>query len=293
MSAFDPRFGIWPLTFSRAPAPSAVTVTTAATPMVIPRIVSAARSLFRRTARERDRHRREDAREHALTRSSARRSGPARGAPRREEAEHDADRRARAHRDDDRAAAAAPSPSRARGERADGADARRAMPSDAADAPRAPPPRPGTARRMSPRVGADGHADADLARPLGDAHQHDVHHADAADEQRHGGDRREQHRERVEDLSPASWRISACVRTAKSGSSLGLDVVALAQDLRRSALRRDRRCARSVAEAMQHLHARPAACGMTRARKLPIGMRTRSSWSSPNGDFPFLRRARR
>ena len=31
-------------------------------------------------------------------------------------------------------------------------------------------------------AGTDGHADADLARPLGDATQHDVHDADAADD---------------------------------------------------------------------------------------------------------------
>ena len=33
-------------------------------------------------------------------------------------------------------------------------------------------------------VRADGHADADLAGALGHAHEHDVHNADAADEQR-------------------------------------------------------------------------------------------------------------
>ena len=37
-------------------------------------------------------------------------------------------------------------------------------------------------------------ANADLARPLGDRHEHDVHDADAADEQRHGGDAGEQRR---------------------------------------------------------------------------------------------------
>ena len=35
---------------------------------------------------------------------------------------------------------------------------------------------------MSLAAGADGHADADLARPLGDRDQHDVHDADAADD---------------------------------------------------------------------------------------------------------------
>ena len=39
--------------------------------------------------------------------------------------------------------------------------------------------------RMS---GTDGHADADLAGPLGDGDQHDVHDADAADQQADAGD---------------------------------------------------------------------------------------------------------
>ena len=38
-------------------------------------------------------------------------------------------------------------------------------------------------------TGADRLADADLTGALGDGHQHDVHHADAADEQRDRGDR--------------------------------------------------------------------------------------------------------
>ena len=38
-------------------------------------------------------------------------------------------------------------------------------------------------------LGAQGAADADLAGPLGHGRQHDVHDADAADQQRDGGDR--------------------------------------------------------------------------------------------------------
>ena len=45
--------------------------------------------------------------------------------------------------------------------------------------------------------GADRLADADLARSLGDGDQHDVHDADAADEQAQRGDRTEQHRQRL------------------------------------------------------------------------------------------------
>ena len=42
----------------------------------------------------------------------------------------------------------------------------------------------------APPRGADRLADADLARALGDRDEHDVHHADAADEQRDAGDPR-------------------------------------------------------------------------------------------------------
>ena len=43
------------------------------------------------------------------------------------------------------------------------------------------------------RCGADGEADADLVRALGHGDEHDVHDADAADQQRHPCHRREQH----------------------------------------------------------------------------------------------------
>ena len=43
------------------------------------------------------------------------------------------------------------------------------------------------------RGGADGEADADLVRALGHGDEHDVHDADAADQQRHTCHRREQH----------------------------------------------------------------------------------------------------
>ena len=47
--------------------------------------------------------------------------------------------------------------------------------------------------RISSTARADGEADADLAGALGDADEHDVHDADAADEQRNAGDGAEQH----------------------------------------------------------------------------------------------------
>ena len=45
------------------------------------------------------------------------------------------------------------------------------------------------------RPRADRLAQADLAGPLGDAHEHDVHDADAADQERDGGDGRQEGRE--------------------------------------------------------------------------------------------------
>ena len=58
---------------------------------------------------------------------------------------------------------------------------------------------------------ADRHADADLARPLGDAHEHDVHDADAADEQADRGDADQQDRERRRGSPPVVSASSACV----------------------------------------------------------------------------------
>ena len=46
--------------------------------------------------------------------------------------------------------------------------------------------------RMSLPCAPDGDADADLTGALGDAHQHDVHDADAADHQRDARDRAKQ-----------------------------------------------------------------------------------------------------
>src|SRR5664280_1411620 len=55
-------------------------------------------------------------------------------------------------------------------------------------APRRPPARPSTeASTRNWRRMTCGVAPSDLADPCGDGHQHDVHHADAANEQRDGG----------------------------------------------------------------------------------------------------------
>ena len=64
-----------------------------------------------------------------------------------------------------------------------------------------------------PRLRADRHADADLARALGHRHEQDVHDADAADQQRDRRDRGEQlrhhaarHERRLEHLAHAAHR---------------------------------------------------------------------------------------
>ena len=78
--------------------------------------------------------------------------------------------------------------------------------------------------------GADGEADADLARPLGHRHEHDVHDADAADEEGDaGGDREQERREgaaRPPRVSIISWRL----RTEKSFSLVLLEAVALTEE---------------------------------------------------------------
>ena len=61
-------------------------------------------------------------------------------------------------------------------------------------------------------------ADADLARALGDRHEHDVHHADPADEQRDRRDGAEQHRERAGWCCSSSASNDAWLRTRKSTS---------------------------------------------------------------------------
>ena len=58
--------------------------------------------------------------------------------------------------------------------------------------------RDGLNQELQPDVAglrADGDADADLAGAFGDAHEHDVHDADAADQERDAGDGPEQQRD--------------------------------------------------------------------------------------------------
>ena len=49
-------------------------------------------------------------------------------------------------------------------------------------------------------LGADRLADADLARALGDRDEHDVHHADAADEERDAGDQEADQQHHAHDV---------------------------------------------------------------------------------------------
>ena len=78
-------------------------------------------------------------------------------------------------------------------------------------------------------AGADRHADADLARPLGDADEHDVHDADAADEQRDAGDATPADMVMILEVAVAMSAISCWVRTMKSSSCPAADAMALAQ----------------------------------------------------------------
>src|SRR5580692_7631915 len=100
MMKFEPIDWIWEETLSRAPAPSAVTVTTAVTPMRIPSTVSEARSTLRRMARKAMRMARAIARI-GLLRPQGFDGVHLRGAPRGEVAKRDSDERARPHGDDE------------------------------------------------------------------------------------------------------------------------------------------------------------------------------------------------
>ena len=131
--------------------------------------------------------------------------------------------------------------------------------------------------RMLARARAGRHADADLARALGDADQHDVHDADAADQQRDRGDRAEQHGQRVLRLDAVS-RIEAMLRIWKSsrrGASRSSAVIACSAS-RRSARGRSTcdgdRCGHSAART-------GAGCRWTaaRTRRRPGRRRTASA----------------
>ena len=81
---------------------------------------------------------------------------------------------------------------------------------------------------MSLAARADGHADADLAGAFGDRHEHDVHDADAADEQR---DRRRRCRAGPPSSAPCSAPLRRCRRDCDREvvvATVG-DAVALAQ----------------------------------------------------------------
>src|SRR5439155_11715167 len=54
---------------------------------------------------------------------------------------------------------------------------------------------------------ADGFADADFPRTLRDADEHDVHHADAADEQTDGGNAKHQEKNQKTDFVPEVEKI--------------------------------------------------------------------------------------
>ena len=82
---------------------------------------------------------------------------------------------------------------------------------------------------------ADRQAQADLARPLGHRHQHDVHDADAADQQRHRGDARPAGRSSssVVDVSIAGHLLHASAPRSRRRRRR-CDAVPLPQQARRS-----------------------------------------------------------
>ena len=97
-------------------------------------------------------------------------------------------------------------------------------PDDAQTAPSRPPARPST-RRLDQelpadhrRPGAERLAQADLPGPLGDRHQHDVHDADAADQQRERRDARQQDGQRLLDRGRGGQQrlLAVMVKSARS-----------------------------------------------------------------------------
>ena len=92
--------------------------------------------------------------------------------------------------------------------------------------------------RMS-GLGAHRDPDADLPGPLGDTDQHDVHDADAADEQREPGDGPQQEGDREVAVFAVS-AISCWLKMLKSSPASAEQAVPLAQQSRDLLLRRIR-----------------------------------------------------
>ena len=79
-------------------------------------------------------------------------------------------------------------------------------------------------------MGADGHANPDLAGAFGDAHQHDVHDANATDNQRHTGNEGQQnrHRPRRGCRRLGNFQLAAHLEVVVAP---GLDMVALTEEI--------------------------------------------------------------
>ena len=132
---------------------------------------------------------------------------------------------------------------------------------------------------------ADGEADADFARPFGHAHEHDVHDADAADDQRDAGDRAEQqgHDTRSGGGGFGDFLLVAHREIVVAAFA---DVVPLAQERNDLLLRRARDPARSPTCTFMLRKVVPP---VTRFIALVYGMITTSSWSVPCVLNPFER----
>jgi hypothetical protein len=84
---------------------------------------------------------------------------------------------------------------------------------------------------------ADGQAQADLARALGDADQHDVHDADAAHQQAHRGHRAQQGGQHAHGAGQRFGQLLG-VEDVEVVVVAVAELAALAQQLRRLAFRR-------------------------------------------------------
>ena len=140
-------------------------------------------------------------------------------------------------------------------------------------------------------VRADRHADADLARPLRHAHEHDVHDPDAADDERDAGDRARAVRSSTSVVAVAASAISCWLRTVKSSSRAVANVVALAQE-RDDLLLRRREIVRVCRPATLMVRKRRAA-GEALHRAGVTASTTTSSWSVPCGARPLVSARRR
>ena len=129
---------------------------------------------------------------------------------------------------------------------------------------------------------AEREAHSDLARPLGDRDEHDVHDADPSDHQRDGGDASEERRE--EPRHALKQRLDlARIADGKVVVSAGDDVAATTQMSVSCSFAWSMRSSESADTMSTPARSLP----MMRREKVENGMKTTSSWSMPNAEAPF------